>query len=247
MSDAETDLIPLAEQQPDPAPLPEATGPDEDDTDLVIATGLDHGTGVHRVYAGLDFRLPADTLGVVHGTDGSGRSTLLLALIGRAGGIAGSLQVAGHDALRPTRALRDITTAARIGTVVDLEPKHSVADALADRAATDGLRTAAARTRYAELAETLSLRLSPTTLVEQLDALHRTVLSLALAALRPSTLIVLDDAHRGLDLDDQRRLYQTIRALMTHTGSTVVVSTVEASTVPDDAVVIDLPAPGSGR
>ncbi|SDS60187.1 ATP-binding cassette domain-containing protein [Microlunatus soli] len=248
---SDTDLVPLrdpdqqdaATDQPGPAP----TSDDVADSDLVIATGLDYGTGIRRVFAGLDFRLTAGTLGVLHGTDGSGKSTLLLALIGRAGGVGGSLRVAGHDALHGSKKLRSITTAARIGSIVDAEPKHSVADAIADRAAVDGIRTGRARSTFDELADVLELRVSPDQLVEELDSYQRSTLELALAALRPSTLMVLDDLDRGLGVADQDRLYRAIIRLMAHTGSTVVASTVEPDTIPYDAVTIDLPPPGPNR
>lgn len=238
------------------------TGPEDDHDELIKAAdetdpgteaqlvtghGLDFGAGPRRVFAGLDFTLSAGTLGAVHGPTGSGRSTLLLALIGRAPKLQGRLDVAGYDALHPGRALRRITTAARIAAVVDVEPKHSIRDALADRAVIDGISTASARHTFSELTDLLGLDAPADDLVEDLDAYRQTLLALTLAALRPSKLIVLDDLERGLSLDDQDRLYVAIGQLMDHTGSTVVVSTTEPGSIPEHAEVIDLPSPGTGR
>jgi ABC-type multidrug transport system ATPase subunit len=214
----------------------------ESDDVLVTARGLDFGAGPRRVFAGLDFQLPVGTLGAVHGSTGSGRSTLLLALIGRAPKLHGRLQVAGYDALRPGKALRQITTAARIATVVDVEPKHSIRDAVADRAVIDGISNGPARRTFTDLTDRLALDVAADDLVEDLDAYRQTLLALILAALRPSKLLVLDDLDRGLNLDDQDRLYDAIGRLMDYTGSTVVISTVEAASIPDHAEVITLPS-----
>ena len=210
----------------------------------MIARGLDLGRGAFRVYAGLDFSIPAETLAVVVGGNASGKSTLLAALIGRARGVRGSLRVAGLDAFTRPRELHKISTAARIADVITTEPRHSVIDALRERAAIEGLGTSTAEQRFREAAEVLALSAPLDHLVEELPRYHQTLLSVALARLRPYTVLVLDDADHGLPLDDQHRLYSALGSLIAETGSTVIVSTVEPATIPYDAVGIQLPAPG---
>jgi ABC-type multidrug transport system ATPase subunit len=214
------------------------------DTAVIHGRGLEAGTGARRVFGGLDLDVPAGGLAVVHGPRGSGRSLLLLALTGRGSGVRGSLQVAGLDAAVDAKQLRMITSVARIGTVVDLEPRHTIADAIAERAAVEGLRRAAAADAYAGLAELLELEAATTGLIEDLTGYQQTVLAVALAALRPTELIVLDDAERDLRLADQRRLYAALGRLTAATGMTVVASTIESETIPDTAVEVLLPPAG---
>ena len=236
----EDDSSEVGQEETDKVEAPE----DSDDVALVRAVDLNHGTGVRRVYGGLSFTIPEQSLAVLLGGDGSGKSLLLLALIGRTRPIGGSLRVAGLDAYARSRALRKISTAARIGSFVDLEPRHSVRDARRDRAAFEGLGDSAER-RYSEACDALELKVPDESLIEDLSRLQQTQLTLALAAQQSSTLIVLDDADRGLNLADQDQLYRSIDALIDSTGSTVVVTSVEPESIPDHATRIPLPAPGS--
>lgn len=214
---------------------------------MIIADGLDFGTGRLRVFGGLDFEVPADALAVIIGPAGTGKSALLAAVVGRFAGFRGRLEVAGLDAHSQSRQVRKISTAARIGTFVDLEPKHSIADALAERAAIEGLPLQQAEDAYDRLADALELELDPADLIDDLDGYHRTALTVVLAMLRPSTALVLDDVHRDLNTDDQRRLLTELIGLAARTSTTIVVSSVETSTIPYEAVRITLPSPGSAR
>lgn len=214
---------------------------------MIKVEGLDLGTGELRVFAGLDFEIPADRLAVIIGPAGTGKSALLAALVGRFTGLRGRIEVAGLDAMRQSRQLRKITTAARLGSVVDLEPKHSITNAIAERAAIEGLRLRQAEHAYDELAGMLGLDLDPGRLIDDLDGYERTVLAVVLAMLRRSTVLVLDDAHRDLNTDDQHRLLDELVDLADRTSTTIVVSTVESTTIPYGAVRIDLPVPGNTR
>jgi ABC-type multidrug transport system ATPase subunit len=221
------------------------TSGDQDPAPLIIAQGLDFGTGVRRVFGGLDFAIPAGRLAVITGQAGTGKSILLAALVGRFATFRGRLQVAGLDAHSESARLRRITTAARIGTFVDLEPKHSISDALAERAAIEGLRRHEAEQGFNRLAGMVGLDLGPDALIDDLDGYHRTMLTVLLAMLLPSRVLVLDDGHRDLNTADQRRLSDGLVQLAAETSTTIVVSSVETTTIPYDAVRIDLPSPGT--
>ncbi|QDP94948.1 ATP-binding cassette domain-containing protein [Microlunatus elymi] len=258
MTDIDRDATPSSAPTPtgdrvDRAFLDEQARPTDQDrrtrsadprTDLVVARGLDLGSGGFRVFSRLDFTIPTEALAVVVGGNGSGKSTLLLAMIGRSRGVRGSLRVAGVDAFAEPRKLHKISTAARIADRVDVEPRHSVHDALRERAAIEGLRNSVAGQRFREVADILQLSAPLDHLVEELPTYHRTLLAVALACLRPNTLLVLDDADRALCVDDQHRLYSALGSLVAETGTTMIVSTVEPSTVPYDAVRVRLPAAG---
>lgn len=214
---------------------------------VIIADGLDFGTGDRRCFAGLAFEIPPDRLAVITGPAGSGKSILLAGLVGRFTGLRGRLEVAGLDATTRSRRLRKISTAARIGSVVDLEPRHSIAHSVAERVAIEGLRRRAAEDSYDRLAPLLDLDPEPGRLIDDLDGYQRTALTVVLAMLRPSTVLVLDDVDRDLNTVDQRRLLDGLARLATETSTTIVVSSVETTTIPYDAVRICLTTPGASR
>jgi len=237
-------------QHPDeliePAPHAEEPTPQQP-APMIIAEGLDLGTGELRVLAGLDFEVGADRLAVIIGPAGTGKSALLAAIVGRFTGLRGRIEVAGLDPARQSRQLRKITTVARLGSFVDLEPKHSITDALSERAAIEGIRPRQAERAYDELTDLLDLDLDPGQLIDDLDGYQRAALTVILAMLRPSSVLVLDDAHRDLTIDDQHRLLGRLVDLAGRTTTTIVVSTVEPTTIPYEAVRIDLPELGKTR
>lgn len=235
--------------------MTDTTPPRPDDVDvtdeappqppMITAEGLDFGTGDSRIFARLDFAIPAGELAVIIGPAGAGKSVLLAGLVGRFKGFDGRLEVAGFDADKQSRHLRKITTAARIGSFVDLEPQHSINNAVAERAAIDGLSMARASTAYDRLATELEVDLEPGRLIGSLDGYHRTALNVVLAMLKPSKVLVVDDLHRDLNIDDQRLLLGRLTDLAVRTSTTIVVSTVEATTIPYEAVRVSIPAPGT--
>jgi ABC-2 type transport system ATP-binding protein len=168
-------------------------------------------------------------------------------LIGRSPKLGGTLQVAGVDAIGQPRRLQKISTAARIGKYIDLEPRHSVTQALLDRTAYEGLRRTDADRSYRRAAEILELKVADDELVEDLSRYQQSLFAVALACLRENTLLVLDDADRGLNIGDQVRLYQALDALIDATGTTVVVSSVEPASIPADASAVELPAAGTTK
>lgn len=211
--------------------------------DLIEASRLSLITREGPVFSDLDFSVPRGGLGVIAGPSGSGRSALLLTLAGRMRGWTGALRVAGHDAARESRAVRRISSVARIGTMIDLEPRHTVAETITERALIDSVppRTAAATVRGA--AADLGLALDDGTLVDRLPAIDRTVLTVLLATVRPAELVIIDDVDRGLDPDEQRRLWTTLETLTTD-QTTVIASTVHPEAAPGGARLILLPRPG---
>ena len=70
------------------------------------------------------------------------------------------------------------------------------------------------------------------TLVGDLSSLDRTLLTVALATLRPAELVVLDDAQRGLDAEQLGRLMTGLVGLV-EAGTCVVVSVLEEAVLPE--------------
>lgn len=206
---------------------------------LVRATDLDYGSADRRLFAQLSFTIAAGSFALITGPAGSGKSTLLLALAGRMAGLSGDLRVAGHDALARPRQVRAITSVARVGGLIELEPRHRVVDAVRDRAGTDGLPRRRAQRTFDSACTALNVAFGPKQLIGDLDVLHRGLLAAVLATLRPTQLLVFDDLQHGLRVDDQDLLAAALLQL-TEGGITVVASSIEPTIVGDQIVRIPL-------
>jgi ABC-type transport system involved in cytochrome bd biosynthesis fused ATPase/permease subunit len=79
---------------------------------LVVAEGLSLAAKQGPVFTDLRFNWPKSTLVAVVGPSGSGRSSLLLALVGRLRGVTGRLSVTGLDAIRESRKVAQQTSVA---------------------------------------------------------------------------------------------------------------------------------------
>lgn len=219
---------PAPEPRPVPVPVVEASH-----------LGLTGPEG--PVFADVSLVVPPGLLTVLVGRSGTGRSSLLLALTGRMRGLTGTVRRQGRTARshRDLRTLRRTSAIARIATFVVPEARLSVGESITERALLDGVRPAEAERAFAAAEELLGVRLHRRTLVERLDAYDATALAVALAAVRPADLLVLDDADADLDLAEQRRLLEALVRLA-GSGPAVVVTTTEASSVPADALLVPL-------
>ncbi len=209
---------------------------------LVRGIDLDYGSGEQRLFARLSFAVPAGAFGLVTGPAGSGKSTLLLALAGRMRGLTGELRVDGLDALVRTRRVRQITSVARAGGLVDVEQRHRVTDAISDRAGIEGLSRAQARANFDTCCAALNVAYGPKQLIGDLDTLHRSLLAAILAVLCPTRLLLFDDLHLGLQVADQEVLAGALHRLADH-GITVIASSLEPTTTTEHIVRIPLPTP----
>ena len=233
--------MPTAQSAPTPQSEPTAHANDQhpDPDRYISADELGLRTPHGDVFAGLTFAIPRGSLAVVAGPSGSGRSAALLALGGRMRGLTGSLRVAGFDGLTETRQIRATTSIARIAHLVDLEGQLTVGDSVTERALTDAVPAPRA-TAVLEHAETiLGAEFERGLLVDDLSAVDRTLLAVALATLRPAHILLLDDADLQLSLVDQRRVMAALLRL-TDTGITVVASTLGTDAVPAEATVVPL-------
>jgi ABC-type multidrug transport system ATPase subunit len=196
------------------------------------------------VFSDLTFAVERDTLTVVVGRSGSGRSALLLAVCGRMRGVSGAVRL-GQQRTR-SRDLRAVTSVARVATLVQPEGQLSVGESVLERALLDGVQSAVAAHAMATAEDLLGVRFDPDLLVDQLDAYDRSLLCVALATIKPADLLVLDDADRGLDLDDQHRLLTALSRLAGN-GGAVLVTTSEIAAVPASAAVVHLGPTGTDR
>ena len=156
------------------------------------------------------------------GHNGSGKSTLLQLIAGRLRPTAGSVEVDGRDlATRQGRAhaRRFVAVGGATGAFY---PDLTVAEHLELVAIAHGVDEVASRVE-AQL-ERAELTARRDALPAQLSTGMRQKLDLALALIRPSHLLVLDEPDRGLDPAARRRLWEDVAAYRAR-GGTVLVAT----------------------
>ena len=234
LSDPETDAPPESASAPGsdapPEPLPAPT---------LEARGLTLRTKRGTVFAPVDLDLPPDTPLAVLGTQGSGRSALLLALTGRLQGVSGELRLGELDAMRHPHRLREATAVAHITGYVELEPALTVRECVRERTLLDGVKRAAGRERFLDLAEAVGLEAEPGTLVGRLPAVQYTLLTAVLACLRPARLVAYDDIDSSLTDPQLDHVYGALEVLREH-GHPFAVSALASSAAPHGAVVLPL-------
>nr|WP_240188765.1 ABC transporter ATP-binding protein [Nakamurella flavida] len=224
--DAPVEIVPVGVARPEPA---------------LQATGLGVAADGQWIFQGVELLVRRATVAAVVGPQGSGRSSLLLAVTGRLAVTAGTAAVAGVLAITDAPAVRQLTAVARLGDVVALEASLTVAESVDERCLIDGVRTSAGRVRYAEAARVLGLAVPEYLLVRDLTQEEATLLAVAVACVRPSDLIVLDDLDRGLDAPAQHRVAKALSRLSL-VGPAVLVSTVDGWPVKNVvATMITLP------
>ena len=209
------------------------------DADFIEARLLSLATREGAVFGDLEFTVPRGGLAVVAGPSGSGRSALLLTLAGRMRGWTGALRIGGYDAARESRAVRRFSSIARIGSMIELEPRHTVGEAITERALIDNVRPRPAHQIVHHAAREFDLRLDDDALIDRLTAVDRGILAVLLATVRPAELVIFDDVDRDLDPEQQGRLWAVLEAF-TGDQITVVASTVHADAVPAGARLITL-------
>ena len=244
-----------------PGPAPDPAHLDDLPPATLVARGLTLRGSRGPVFGSLDLVLPPQTHLAVLGTQGSGRSALLLALTGRLQGVRGELVLTGGpvdvaldgperpaarayrppiDAARHPHALRARTAVAHTTDLVELEPALTAAEVVDERCLADGVRRRAGRARFALLADAVRLSVAPEAVVGELPAPERALLAAVVACLRPARLVTFDDVDATLTLDQLVALHAALDVLKDH-GHPFAVSAVASAPVPRDAVVLTLP------
>jgi ABC-2 type transport system ATP-binding protein len=203
---------------------PSAAGPGA--PPLMVADGL-LATGPRgRVFGPITVGVAAGELLAVTGPGGSGRTALLLALSGRLRVAGGRLIVGGHLLDAESGAIRSLVAVARAGDTVELDEFWTVGEAIDDRAVLIGRRPAAAVQSAVRARLTgAGVDVLPATALYALTPLARTLLDLSLAAAEGRPVVVLDDVDRGLGPEDERRVWEALRALTDEGRAVVAVTT----------------------
>lgn len=233
----ETDDV-VAERAPEPAP-----GGSHQVGRALTARGLTLRSIRGTVFGPVDVDLPPGVPGAVLGTQGSGRSALLLALVGRLQGAGGELTLGDMDGIRHPHRLRRATTVARITDYVELEPLLTIRECIDEHCLAEGISRRTGRKRFARLEAAVGFHPDHGDQVSSLPVEDRTILTCMLACLRPADVIVYDDIDSSLTRPQLEHVYRVLETLG-RLGHRFVVSALTSAPVPRGAVVVELPTPG---
>lgn len=205
---------------------------------------LELRTRREAVFGPLDWHLDAGRLGVIAGQQGSGRTSLLLALGGRMRGVTGSLVVDdGHgtpfDGIENPRELMRRVAVASIGGMAELERLLTVAESVDERSVTEGLGRKDGRQRFHALKQTLGVDIDDETLVDELSAPMRALTTALLACLRPADLVLYDDLDASLTPQQLTWMGRQLQ-LLGRLGHTFVVTVLNTAAMPQGSVILDL-------
>lgn len=207
------------------------------------ATGLTLETKRGTLFHDISLTVRPASLAAIVGPSGTGRSSLLLALTGRMGITAGMLAVAGRKLADSASEIRALTSVARIGNTIRPEPALTINESVDESCLLDNVTMAEGRLRFAEACTALDLTVEPSLLIGDVGGERATLLAVALACVRISAVIVVDDIDWGVDTATQHRIVGALDRLtkMTKTGPAIVVSTADRGPVSDVPVIVELP------
>ncbi len=212
---------------------------------VLAAAGLGLLTKAGWVFQNVDLTLRPGSVAAIVGPAGTGRSCLLLTLTGRMAANTGRLMVAGHLVEDAEANIRAITAVARIGSVAVPEPGLTVRESIDERCLMDNVNAKVGRTRFVDACNAMRVAFDPAALVGSLIGEQATLFAVALACVRISAVIVLDDLDRGVSAAMQQTMLDALIRLAV-TGPTIIVSTTDRIPVMDADVVLDL-TPEEGR
>ncbi|RRD46396.1 ATP-binding cassette domain-containing protein [Tessaracoccus sp. OH4464_COT-324] len=209
-------------------------------TALLTVHRLEAEASLGRVFGPLDLELNPG-LCLVEGEEGTGKSSLLLALTGRMRGVSGSLLIGGVDAIDSPRRAMQITSVARLGNYVVPEDRLTLRESIYERCFLEGIRPKRGLARFTELENVLGIRFDRAIEMETFTPLERAVAAVCLALIREACVVALDDADALVPTAQQPVLYQLLDHIA-RTQDAVVVATVnDADAAPAGTTIVRLP------
>jgi ABC-type multidrug transport system ATPase subunit len=205
---------------------------------VIVASGLTLHTRRGPVYGPIDLTVSSGDYAVVTGPAGSGKTALLLSLAGRMRPSAGSLTVAGIDALRHPAAVRQRCALAVFTGLNDLPGALTVGDAIASDLHLAGV--SARSDRVAATARAFGLAGELGTKVDDLSEGQRCALGVAVALVSAPAVLLVDDIGAGLAPDEQIEFDSLLRGVAAR-GVAVVGSCVDRATAAGAKIVPILP------
>jgi len=206
---------------------------------ILEARGLTKRFGRTQALAGLDLVAEPGRVVALLGPNGAGKTTFVRAVATLLRPDAGSLQVAGIDALRHPARVRQVIGLA--GQFAAVEPAMTGRENLEMIARLFGLSAQAARAAATAVLEQLQLTQDAGRLVRTYSGGMRRRLDLGASLVGAPRLLLLDEPTAGLDPGSRVQLWDAIRKLVA-AGTDVLLTTQyldEADQLAADIVIID--------
>src|SRR5215831_12052642 len=208
-------------------------------TPILEARGLTKRFGKTQALAGLDLVASPGRVVALLGPNGAGKTTFVRAVATLLRPDAGSLHVAGIDALRHPARVRQVIGLA--GQFAAVEPAMTGRENLEMVGRLFGLKTKHARAAAAAVLEQLQLTQHADRLVRTYSGGLRRRLDLGASLVGAPRLLLLDEPTTGLDPGSRAQLWDALRQLVA-AGTDVLLTTQyldEADQLAADIVIID--------
>lgn len=193
------------------------------------------------IFGPLDLSIDAGQICMVHGEQGSGKSSLLLALAARLREATGSLTIDGIDAMAQPRRAMALTGVARLGDYVAPEDRLTLRESVFERCFLEGISIHDGVARADALERLVGFRLDRTMEMAEFTPLERTVASVGLVMLRPTKVVVLDDADLFVPHEQQPLMFELLTRMLALDGAVLIAATIDRGTAPAGAVEVTLP------
>ena len=180
-------------------------------TALIEARGLTKRFGRVTALAGLDLSLPPGKIVAILGPNGAGKTTFVRTVATLLRPDAGSLTIAGHDAVREAQTVRRMIGLA--GQSAAVEEMMTGRENLAMVARLYGQSRRSARAASDATLEQLGLAEAGDRLVKTYSGGMRRRLDLGASLVGSPRLLLLDEPTTGLDPRSRSELWNAIRAL----------------------------------
>ena len=210
---------------------PTAASPEMHPRLAVVANRLELDGKRGRIFGPVDLAVEPGTVTLITGRGGSGKTSLLLTLVGRLKPNKGSdLIVLGRELPARARSVQHRTSAVGISGLDDLDEEVTVAATIREREAWLAPWYQIVRTPDdARIAEVCGTVFGDAQLpgvrqrIHSLDEADNMQLRIALAMMSAPELIVVDDIDALHDTDGRLRVWESLRVLAA-TGVTVIVA-----------------------
>jgi daunorubicin resistance ABC transporter ATP-binding subunit len=222
-----------------PPPPPPSVPPPSADAPTIEAVGLRKHYGDVHALAGLDLVAPRGQVTAVLGPNGAGKTTFVRAVATLLRPDAGSLRVAGIDALAHPEQVRRLIGLA--GQTAAVEPALTGRENLVMVARLFGHDRRAARAAAEVVLEEIGLSDDADRPVKTYSGGMRRRLDLGASLVGAPRVLLLDEPTTGLDPRTRLELWESIRSLVRN-GTDVLLTTQyleEADQLADNVVIID--------
>lgn len=188
----------------------------------------------------VSFDVAAGELVALLGPNGAGKSTTLRMLTTLLPPTAGSIHIAGHDAVRDPGRVREAI--GYVGQKNACGENHRIRDELVTQGRCYGLTTRRARSRADELLEVLGISDLAVRKPGTLSGGQRRRVDIALGLIHNPRMLFLDEPSTGLDPQSRAGLWEQIRLLRREHGITILLTTHyldEADRMAERIVIVD--------